>query len=169
MSQAESTTIINQTIECKANELAQPIKILIGQLTGLLQVTLTLDEKIQTMADQFETVYKITKHIHDSHLHPFPHEAQDEYEVQMGGNVYPDFIGPADRLITEFNNSVDVDGNGLIYGVDFIINSDDQDKPCTLDDLEMAISQECLNRMAKLSWKEFLETLSQEMRDYYNV
>ncbi len=65
---------------------------------------------------------------------------------------------PSTRLLGEWLHSIDIDGNGLIYGTDFILASNDEYKPQCLYDIEMDVQWAPPENIKIFNWEEFCAT-----------
>ena len=63
----------------------------------------------------------------------------------------------AEKLVSEFYNNEDLDGNGLIYGYDFKI-TDDSKKPAVLNILEK--SPYWINPTTEKTWDDFTSSIT---------
>lgn len=62
------------------------------------------------------------------------------------------------RLVGEWLNTTDIDGNGLIYGVDFILADDQFFKSRCLKELEMDLDWNPPKDIPILTWEQFCLT-----------
>jgi len=100
---------------------------------------------------------ELISHIHDAHLHSKPHKC-DELEGISGG---PYFVLPPDEtsiLMSEYNNLIDKDENGMVYGIDFIIDDTDESCPNVLREHQAHMSEDDKNGLTILSWDDYLQS-----------
>ena len=94
----------------------------------------TLIDWAETIDSDMTSTHDTIKHIHQLHLHTKSHFASDQPN-EMGPktllNIQPPII-----LLQELTTKTDADGNGLVYGVDFIISKNDPNKPPILINVE---------------------------------
>jgi len=112
------------------------------------------DEKDTIDGVDGSSLLRNINHVHSSHWHPHYHTCE---EIPTKGG-YPsghnNFSTPyATVLITEYMSSQDLDGNGFIYGKDFMI-SDSIDKPIMIKSVEM--SPEWEDPDISVSWQSML-------------
>ena len=107
-------------------------------------------DKIET--DQ--TVLMLNKHDHDSHLHAFPH-AGVTVPTTIGSDTSSAITPPkAASLIAEYMGNQDLDGNGAIYGYDFMIIGTDPEKPNMLKSIEGMSTW--TDPASKITWAAYL-------------
>lgn len=104
-----------------------------------------------------EHPYEMSTHLHNAHLHKRDHMCEEKLSDECGGGEAPSM--PAAKLVNEHMGNNDEDGNGLVYGVDFIINPTDPDKPPMLQKIEQSPDFNPPSGITKMTWSEFLATL----------
>jgi hypothetical protein len=72
-------------------------------------------------------IVTLQNHLHDSHDHIKPHEANNDNPGDGAPLTKPTLI--ASELVKESAGNEDCDGNGYIYAKDFMITQDDSDMP----------------------------------------
>ena len=100
----------------------------------------------------------VSAHIHNSHYHPSGHSCASskyglEYLNGCGGDAHAQLITRAAILIQEFLFNEDLDGNSKVYGYDFMIASDDTDKPVVLSNVEN--HNEWSDPTCQITWTEY--------------
>lgn len=134
----------------------------------------TIIKKLSESIIRLNIIDQITIHSHDTHFHFYPHNCPNHTRLY---NVYLDKIDnddipiyyyprryglcccikPAEVLYCESVMGSDLDGNGLIYNEDFIINPSDNSRPVEIAYLEENGTQNI--KLPMLMWDEFLATL----------
>ncbi len=146
-----SNTIINVDV----SKLLNPLKLTAESINFLSN---NLNE-VQTMLSSISTNTKELKdcliHIHNSHLHNSPHLCSDKFEAKPGSPLLDSSLSLSDLLIREFQHNVDCDGNGLIYGKDFVIIPNDKNAPPQINELLEIIDF----NYNQISWDSYKQTL----------
>jgi hypothetical protein len=97
-------------------------------------------------------------HLHAEHEHELQHPA-DSLSLETGADYNADYntkrMAVATVLIQEMLNNQDLDNNGAIYWVDFIISNDDVDKPGILKTVESG--QNGTPSDVEVYWEDFLD------------
>lgn len=157
-------------VNCTAERLLPQLSTLNTISNQFLNAASTLEEKFHQLYLSVLEINKVVTHIHDSHLHWKSHAGEDKYDVGIGAAFMPPVTGPIDRLVAEFNNMTDMDGNGLIYGYDFLIDLYDSKYNLVLKELEQTMHPNRIPHIKRLSWDLFLETLpgKGKMEGYVN-
>ena len=84
-------------------------------------------------------------------MHANQHSANEMPSDAGGKNA---LVTQAPLLISEFMSNQDADGNGKIYGVDFMIDTGDEDKPPILLGVEQ--NPEWNDPDCKITWEEYM-------------
>lgn len=158
---SESSTV---NVECGASALSEPLNMATTAMTALLTSTQNVEAAVQGLYEYVKEMSNAIVHIHDAHLHSTAHAAEDKYDVESGEYLLPPPMGWADRLLAEYNNNVDHDGNGLIYGKDFIIKSTDTSRPPILDSIDTILASKGGWKGKTITWKAYLATLPSQVR-----
>lgn len=95
---------------------------------------------------------KIVKHYHNSHLHGITHPS-DNIETPSGAISSPHISTPVDHLLREYNSHYDIDGNGMIYGVDFKLTQESAPPHLEL------VNKKITKPLIQLSLKEYIATI----------
>lgn len=97
-------------------------------------------------------------HEHNSHTHPKSHTCiqslnmlHGQFANYCGGYTYNQIIPRATLLLNEFIFSQDMDGNELIYGIDFMIEGDG--KPNILEQIENM--EQWTDPSCKITWQQY--------------
>lgn len=146
-------------VSCGAAGLSSSLESISGGFAALLQSSLNIEQSLKDMYEDIKETRDAVVHIHDAHMHGTNHAGEDRFDVGVGGALLPAPAGPSDRLISEFNNNMDYDDNGLIYGKDFIIDENDEDLPQTVRDMHVSMAR--LPRIT-MSWQDYLDTIPSE-------
>jgi len=152
------------TVQCGASALSEPLNMAVSALKSLLTSTQNIETNVASMYEYVKEMSNAIVHIHDSHLHGKSHSAEDKYDVESGSYSLPMPMGWGDRLIAEYNNNMDHDSNGLIYGKDFMISSSDSSRPPILDSIDTILSSKGGWSGKTISWKAYLATLPSQVR-----
>ena len=105
---------------CLGSNIILSLDTLLGAVISVHNDIKEIQKNSILVAEAFVNISKIVKHYHDSHLHSAFHES-DNLEAPAGGVLIPPVTTPVDNLLREYNSQYDIDGNGMIYGVDFKI------------------------------------------------
>jgi len=108
----------------------------------------------------YTNVTHFTDHVHNQHLHTYPHKVT-EFTDDPGAKNIAMLPDPTSVLLQEYNAGRDIDGNGLIYGIDFVIEDDDT-KPLILNALESTANWNFPDR--KMKYTDFLNSLDWPVR-----
>jgi hypothetical protein len=86
---------------------------------------------------RLQNLYGILSHDHSRHKHEYPHNhtQYDESVSPAGSATNSTKISLCTILAMEYNVNQDQDGNGKVYGFDFVIK-DDGNKPPALQQME---------------------------------
>ena len=109
---------------CLGPNIQLSLDALLGAMTGIINDIKSVQTSSEILSESITELKQILKHYHDSHLHAYPHDGQDKYDVPIGKTVLPNIITPAEHLLHEYNTNYDMDQNGLIYGTDFKLTGD---------------------------------------------
>jgi len=80
----------------------------------------------ETESCGFLNMMNLSEHTHNKHLHGrYPHDFEDREHLPGGssGGFMPLNIPKAGNLVTEFMNGEDIDGDGYVYGIHFMIDT----------------------------------------------
>lgn len=154
MATEEASQVIN--VSCGAEKLLPTLMSSATMMVELVESTKVMEQKMVEMYDYLSTMSEIITHIHDAHLHWKQHTGEDKYDVGIGSIITAPLIGPVDRLLSEYNNSTDMDGNGLIFGKDFIIDEKDENYNDNLKNVTNLIPRNKLKLLKKISWSTYL-------------
>lgn len=146
-------------VSCGAEQLIGPLTSTVSMMTQVLEATKNIESKLGNMYEHLFEMTDVILHIHDAHLHWKDHFGEDKYDVGIGAALMSPPVGHADRLITEYNNMTDMDGNGLIFGKDFVIDSRDEKYPIMLKSVTEIIPYSKLKYIKKISWATYLKSL----------
>lgn len=72
---------------------------------------------------------------------------------------------PSSHIVSEFINKQDYDGNGLIYGVDFVIQDDSA--PSMVKSYTTNIKLDTIDKLQVMTWTEYLDTIKYTDNDCY--
>lgn len=106
-------------------------------------------------ADFLELIYKIQHHRHNAHEHPRGHRSPKE--TVKGNSPFFDFpqkISRVNQLINEVTSSEDMDGDGVIYGHDWMVNPADPKKPPILQNMDNSLGK---LPYFKIDWSDALK------------
>jgi len=121
----------------------------------LSKVSSSLDDIKVLLEDTFE----VALHVHDAHWHGVLHES-NVLSGESGGLFMPIVTDEVSYLLSEMNNKLDKDGNGLIFGIDFLINPEDPMCPQPLRNIELILlNDDQPIPSVKLSWFGYISTL----------
>jgi len=124
------------------------IETLLGQInTTLKSIKYDVDELIE-----------VSLHIHDAHWHGKVHHSED-LNGESGRPFIPIPTDEVSFLLSEYNNKIDKDENGLVYGLDFIIDSKDPLCPQVLRHIENTLTIAKEVPKVKMKWKDYLKTV----------
>lgn len=115
--------IEEKKLECSAPKVQNSLAAVLGAMTSVIDSLKNIEDYTKALSDDIQEITKVAKHYHDSHLHTYAHDGTDQYDVPMGKAILPTPNTPADKVMTEYNTNVDMDGNGLIYGKDFVFKT----------------------------------------------
>ena len=104
---------------CQGQNIQLSLEALLVAMDSISKDIRAVQKSSTNLSEALTEMRQILKHYHDSHLHAYPHDGQDKYDVQMGRAIVSSPVTPSDKLLQEYNTNYDVDGNGLIYGTDF--------------------------------------------------
>ena len=110
-----------------------------------------------------ETILRLKKHIHEAHYHPIKHELEEIVD-KKGSYFMGDIMIKSILLVNEFLGNEDKDNNNYIYGYDFKISDDDQDKPIVLSAIEDNPLWE--NPTIEITWNEYIGWLNTEVEPF---
>jgi hypothetical protein len=113
-----------------------------------------------TMNSIYTDMMYFVRHIHNQHLHTYPHKSL-EFTDDTGAKNIAMLPDPTSILLQEFNSGRDIDGNGLVYGMDFVIEDDDT-KPIILYALESSDNWSFPRN--KIKYEDFLNSLDWPLR-----
>lgn len=100
------------------------------------------------------TILTLWNHYHDSHNHQNPHKCVDL--PSECGSAQKCMNPPyANDLIQEYSGNEDMDGNDKIYGFDFKIDDDDQDKPPMLKGIQKSVDWP--DPSETMTWQEYVD------------
>lgn len=146
-------------ISCNAGSLLSILQAIYGKTSDLVD---RFDRKIELLEHIYEETKEIRHavvHFHDSHSHETYHYAEERWSPPPGGALLPVYAGPVDRLVWEYNNSMDYDDNGLIFGRDFIIDPNDSSIPKALKTIYYSLDK---IPGTVMSWDDYLGTVPPE-------
>jgi len=107
----------------------------------------------------FEDIFEIQLHIHDAHWHGALHNSS-VLSGESGGPFIPIPPDEVSFLLSEMNNKLDKDSNGIVFGIDFIINPQDPMCPQVLRNIEQILINDGQKiPSTKLSWFGYIATL----------
>jgi len=126
-----------------------------GIENALSKILKTLDDIKLLLEDTFE----VDLHVHDAHWHGVLHDSS-VLSGESGKMFIPIVTDEVSFLLSEMNNKLDKDGNGLIFGIDFLINPEDPMCPQPLRNIELILSNDGQDiPSVKLSWFGYISTL----------
>jgi len=147
-------------VSCKADKLIPIVADLQGLTTILNDTMLRVEDMCITIKDMMDSLIEIQDHVHSSHEHPKGHYAEQGVKVEYGTYFLAPRPDESAMLVNEYNNSLDKDDNGLIYGKDFIITDTDPKKPQILRGIELLMLNEGKELPeTEMMWDDYLETL----------
>jgi hypothetical protein len=118
-----------------------------------------MSKSIDETRSVLEELIEISLHIHDSHWHGVVHTAE-MLSGESGGAFIPIPSDEVSFLLSEFNNKLDKDDNGLVYGIDFLIDSQDPLCPQSLRYVEQTlIHEKKVLPTVLMNWDEYLKTV----------
>lgn len=113
----------------------------------------------------------INIHAHNSHEHPKAHSCYASKNIltgffrnECGGYIYNQLIARSTILLNEFMFGSDMDGNGLIYGNDFMIIG--ENKPPILEQIEHMEQWE--DSSCKITWQQYQDWIDNPDDSQYN-
>lgn len=132
-----------------------------AELNSIEEQLNELNEKVETLKTDVGQNTHYIEHFHQQHLHNYPHkvEEMDDREGAVNIAMIPD---AATVLAQEYQSGRDVDGNGLIYGVDFTIDRTDPNKPLLLQIIEN--NENWKEPELKVTFIEYLESMGWFLR-----
>ena len=168
-----------QSIQSDVKELEQAIQVMRFAVSSVRNSMNNIASVADTFSDPVLRIAKYLRHLHYAHEHGcchsyyhFGRSGGDENEKsclftprtqqrpcllyeQQQVEDYKN-LSPSQTLSLEYVQRQDKDGNGLIYGYDFIITPTDRDQPLQIRSLTRRISKYL--RIPMLSWKTYLAT-----------
>lgn len=142
---------------CQAPRVQESLDAVLGALVGIVDNIQSVEAYTKQLASHMEQIKQVITHYHDSHLHPIAHDGHEIYNVPVGRAIMPMPITPADKIMSEYNTGYDSDGNGLIYGRDFIFIKSDSLPKMISPINDMLIDQNKIRR--RLTYNEYLDTI----------
>lgn len=157
-----TTKISNTTGGSITNISCNAVKLL-PSLTTMVSMQQTMNENMEITKDEVvelsslaATLASVMTHIHNSHYHCKPHDCNDGFDVDNGYHTLPPLEGAVTRLMAELMTGVDKDENGMICGVDFYLDPDDENLPLGVKDCYLVM--ETIPKV-KMTWAEYRATL----------
>lgn len=155
---------------CQISRLGHSLNILATFVGQMSEAWFNINAATQGVMYILWNMYPIMHHLHKAHVHllTYPdHLAEDRSTIKFGGPNKCLYSTWAQRLAYELLNNTDRDGNGLIYGKDFIIDPSDPDKPRLLRACEKSISLEIYKRLPTdsdtlLTVQEYLDSVGEK-------
>jgi len=114
---------------------------------------------------------KYIRHIHNDHYHSVPHMVDeglsndqenmtnDYIQPIRNGCVFSPIISPPNILLQEFISNLDLDGNGMVYGTDFMIPNSDSQKPYILKTIEKMPEWTIPHPLVTMTYLEYLSSI----------
>lgn len=168
---------------CFKSEVAVSVNKLNNNMAKFHQQVSSLSHYITKIKDNLEVCRFYLSHYHRSHQHPHPHGPQEKKNSPAGLrrdwltgkelSVLPYsfyfYFMPHEFLYEEILCRQDLDGNGLIYGVDFRIIPDET-LPLDIRDLELEMAFRYGIELSDnfMTFNEYIETVDWHWRYYYN-
>lgn len=146
-------------VQCSAVKLLSPLQGVMHATNTMSETLLRIESICTEIRDVMVNVLDLQEHLHDSHWHGITHFAEEGVNVENGHIFIPPIQDESSILIIEYQNKIDKDANGLIYGYDFIIDDDDPQKPMSLKMLEeLMVANEDPIPSIKFKWQDYLQT-----------
>ena len=142
-------------IKIDTSGLVGPLNTAVGAMAGMTASINDIKTLLQHILEHTQETRDCVVHMHDSHLHAIDHTCEDRFDVESGSAVLKPTSTAADLILREFQNNIDYDGNGLIYGRDFMISRTDSDCPPQVRQLDALMSR----YPNSITWSAYLETL----------
>ena len=92
------------------------------------------------LLSQLSDLYKIIIHIHQNHLHGKKHNVSQQLDPGLKSGCSD--LTALDRLLREIETQYDYDGNGLVYGDDFIFPELDPNIPKAIQETQLQLEAE---------------------------
>lgn len=159
------TTIVDQLITLQnvlAAKISENTEKLVDIITHLNTVIVDLHEiqaKLESIDGRLYTSNVLNDHLHKQHQHPKSHNAS--LKDSSLGSKFISMAQPAVYLMQEWTTNTDVDGNGRIYGRDFMISNTDPEKPMMLKGIEESESwRNPTGPGSKITYAEYLQSIN---------
>jgi hypothetical protein len=136
---SEDVEYIKEFQENYSLEIRDQIDEVIEELKTTSEI---IEHNFSEFIPEVKKMYELSAHIHFTHRHPIPHNADviDPYitisEEQYVGSRFIYTMAPATYLLQEWINNCDLDGDGKVYGFDFVIPNKDKNKPMVIKGIE---------------------------------
>ena len=157
--------LVSNTIKQPTNEvgtLIQYFESVLGKpserdasssLVSYLKNILGLSTEKNSAEGTGSSLLREVNHIHGAHYHCVKHDCPT-IPTTCGIYLNCQGNGPAGMLMNEFTSNADMDGNGKIYGIDFIIK-DDENKPPNLIAIEN--NPEWVTPPTVVEWQDYAD------------
>ena len=159
---AKGATGVNEYgVQCGAIKLLSPIEGIRVMTTNINSTLGRIETICTSLRDLMDNMLDMQEHIHDAHWHGSTHYAEQGVNVEPGKIFIPPKVDESSILNGEYQNKADKDGNGLIYGYDFVISNDDPEKPLPLrgvDDMMLANGDP--QPSVKMTWQDYMSSIS---------
>lgn len=149
-------TTISVNIDTKSVE--QPLTAALGALAAITSAVTEMKSLLESIHEYTHETRDCILHLHDAHFHNNRHLCEDRFDVECGSSVLKLGISPGELLNREFQNGIDYDNNGLIYGKDFMISMNDSNCPPIVRELDLLMDI----FPKEISWNSYIETLPEE-------
>lgn len=156
---ADNGSTVNVSVDTSG--MQSSLDASLGAMTALATSVNSLTQYMKSIYEHTKVTRDCIVHLHDSHLHSIPHLCEDMFDVAPGSPWLYLPVSLAERLILEYNNNMDYDFNGIIFGKDFMISKTDKSMPPILAQMEFVIKP--AKSMKRLSWSAYLATLPKQM------
>ncbi len=152
-----ATGVNKYYVSCTAGKLISPVNGIYSTTNEILDVLLRIEQICIEIRDYTYQMLELHEHVHYSHWHGRTHYADEGVHVQDGTVFIPPFQDEASILIAEYQNHIDRDDNGLIYGYDFVISDNDPHKPMSLRSLDFIMENNGDPiPSSKMSWSSYI-------------
>ena len=153
-----ATGVNNYNVSCSAGKLSNSVINIRENTSQIITALGRVEAVCISIRDTMENMLQAQEHIHYSHWHGKTHYAEDGVNVEDGMIFIPDTPDESSILVGEYQNRIDKDENGLIYGIDFIITNEDPEKPMSL----RSVDDQMLNNgdsppSVQMRWADYMQ------------
>jgi len=130
-----------------------------GELAAVEAILTKISKTLDDIKIILDDTYEVSLHVHDAHWHAIMHESA-VLSGEAGGMFVPPPVDEISFLLSELNNKLDKDENGMVFGLDFLIDADDPMCPTPLRNIERILKSNGQTvPSTKLSWFGYVGTL----------